>query len=439
MVNPKSSRLTQENKERREALKPLISERKQDRLDARGLAGRLIAYSSRIPVAQKYADAILSKAGATAVYIETKGSTVLSGENGSNRARTVYNNAVKEIEKQVKERQTKRQVEFAQKNLEVEATAPDLTTNVHKDGKFTIFSVKLNPHTYIHLNLGDTDVAQVDKVKRSVWPLIQKFRTQLRSISIQEKALYSQTTGLGSKVAMEKHEQDLRKSGAWSKGCLGFFDLVKFKSANDKWGMQIGDRLIAKSAELHKGVARNTDALFTPTGDELYLVAPNKKEEAETTYLKRLDEYAHANWRKRSVRERLEELGRPLIDEPNAQKLIEDKKINAAEKELKTVIKNIDGIDARRFSHLDLSNIHNLLNSHYRGETDDTERKVVHAIASNPATQWLVGLQLYQRAIFHDLAGLNRFGEAEARMGDEIKDKKKAFAAHWGMPVERSA
>ena len=201
--------------------------------------------------------------------------------------------------------------------------------------------------------------------------------------------------------------------------------------------MQIGDRLIAKSADLHKHIARNTDALFTPTGDELYLVAQNKKEDAEEPYLRRLDEHAHKAWRNISIRERLDELGRPLIDEPSAPRLIDRVKIDAAEKELKQVIKAVKGVTKSRFSYLDLSNVHQLLNAHYRGESDEEQAKVAKAIGANAGTRWLIGLQLYQRAVFHDLAGLKKFGEVESKMDSEIKLKKSAFAEHWNMPVER--
>lgn len=212
---------------------PLVLERREERKQASGFAGRLIQYSNRIPVAQKYADLLLEKTGAHAVYIETKGSTVLSGENGINRDRLAYQRAVKQLAKNTKDKQRKVTEKLKLKDPDAaEASQPDLIHYISQDGKMTLISVKINPHTFVHVNLENEPDAE--KLTQKIWPLLQKFRIQLRGISNQEKAFYSATTGLGSKVAMELHEENLRKTENWKNGSLGFFDLVKFKSANDK-------------------------------------------------------------------------------------------------------------------------------------------------------------------------------------------------------------
>lgn len=71
-------------------------------------------------------------------------------------------------------------------------------------------------------------------------------------------------------------------------GFLVFVDIDKFKSINDKWGHQMGDKCLIYLANMLKKIFRNKDGLFRYGGDEFLLILPNIEKTVLLSRIKQL-------------------------------------------------------------------------------------------------------------------------------------------------------
>lgn len=417
-------------KSSREPVLRKIEERRGARSEAHELAGASLT-TSRRPVIENYADALKEKFDASSVRIDTRGVSHTIGTETAAQQQTARK-TVSELNRTYSENGRKILLHIA-----------------HNNGHSTI-SARIDPNTHVFINFPNrTELAEhVD----SLLPYLRSLRKQMSLVHNLERQGLNPTTGLGDGHRMADYENILKnKVDKWNRYSLGFFDLVKFKSPNDKFGMPIGDALLHINAKIHAATARRADALFTPTGDEVYLLADsNDHESLKDRYTARLDANANAMWRSKSIRKRLKELAMHKVVE-EGKPLISDEKILEVEKEMNEVLtkhakkgfKALGTWFKRNYTSnpygITLDNVHELLNRHHANQTNQEERGVVHALASNPKTQWLIGLQLYNRSAYTPLKEHGSIKAAEVAMGDVIKSGKQAFAAHWGMPVERTA
>src|SRR5262245_35978126 len=67
------------------------------------------------------------------------------------------------------------------------------------------------------------------------------------------------------------------------------FDIDRFKSINDRFGHQQGDRMLAEVASLLKSSLRRSDAVFRYGGDEFAAVCPETSGDAMVHALRRLE------------------------------------------------------------------------------------------------------------------------------------------------------
>lgn len=67
-----------------------------------------------------------------------------------------------------------------------------------------------------------------------------------------------------------------------------FIDLDRFKEANDTFGHQVGDRLLANVAAIMRGHVRGSDVAGRLGGDEFALLLPNMNADAAQAYVEKL-------------------------------------------------------------------------------------------------------------------------------------------------------
>lgn len=124
--------------------------------------------------------------------------------------------------------------------------------------------------------------------------------SDLRNIQERFKKMASTDalTGLPNRLDLELRldESMQRSRQRQHQLCVMFMDLDKFKSINDTYGHDAGDKLLVEFSLRLKRVVRHTDTVFRLAGDEFVIVLEGLKssEEAEKIAQKILDSMKEA-------------------------------------------------------------------------------------------------------------------------------------------------
>jgi len=148
-------------------------------------------------------------------------------------------------------------------------TAPIVMLTSEGDISLAVEAMKRGAHDYL-------PKAQVgpDTLSRTVANAIQKSSLQRQLAEAQEKlerlALYDTLTGLGNRNLFQRElahtiAVSQRKKGSFP---LLVMDLDKFKAANDTFGHEAGDAILAEIGSRLREISRAADTYFRLGGDE---------------------------------------------------------------------------------------------------------------------------------------------------------------------------
>ncbi len=111
------------------------------------------------------------------------------------------------------------------------------------------------------------------------------------------QANYDQVTELPNRgLALDRLTQALRRDRRQGlKTCMLFIDLDRFKTVNDTYGHDVGDRLLKQAAARLSACVRETDTVARLGGDEFTIILPSLRAvpDAEIVARKILDAFSH--------------------------------------------------------------------------------------------------------------------------------------------------
>jgi len=120
---------------------------------------------------------------------------------------------------------------------------------------------------------------------------------QQRIQIVNEQARRDPLTGLLNRAAFEDRlNSEVARAERYQRDLsIVMFDVDNFKSVNDNFGHQMGDRVLAAVAELLQSSFRQSDAIFRYGGDEFMAICPETSGQAMDAVLQRLDVNLQSN------------------------------------------------------------------------------------------------------------------------------------------------
>ncbi len=116
---------------------------------------------------------------------------------------------------------------------------------------------------------------QINKLKNYVNELY-KLNLELKEKEriIEKLAYYDNLTGVANRSLFYELAEKMLESAKRNNNimCLMFIDIDKFKSINDKYGHEVGDKAIIKAAEILNDAVRENDIVARYGGDEFLIL-----------------------------------------------------------------------------------------------------------------------------------------------------------------------
>lgn len=156
--------------------------------------------------------------------------------------------------------------------LENERAVHAETVNYQKDGTPYVVDWQISP---VHTE--DEELTHWVSIQRDVTDQ-QRRRERLR-----HEATHDSLTGLPNRYAVQnKIREAIAEANDRHAGALLYLDLDRFKLVNDKFGHQVGDQVLVRTAEVLRDVLRRQDTIGRIGGDEFVVCLPDLDTPEET-------------------------------------------------------------------------------------------------------------------------------------------------------------
>jgi len=151
-----------------------------------------------------------------------------------------------------------------------------------------IFS-RLDENQHVDADL----VSQYQTSQSDLIELLIYFRTHFMTQALQ----YDPLTGLALRYGMEDQFAALRQSTEKNQKILavGLLDLDYFKRVNDQYGHQVGDEVLAYTAQLLRDSLRDTDNIFRFGGEEFLIFLEVDNVDSLHEIIDRIFQSLHSN------------------------------------------------------------------------------------------------------------------------------------------------
>ncbi|MBN2547000.1 MAG: GGDEF domain-containing protein [Spirochaetes bacterium] len=121
----------------------------------------------------------------------------------------------------------------------------------------------------------------------------------LKELETLKKEVYTDSvTGIGNRKYAEIVLANHYNSAASSEASLGllFIDIDNFKSINDTYGHDVGDKILAMVSSTIKGILRNFDTVARWGGEEFIVIIPDTSKDILVTVSERIRLFVEKSW-----------------------------------------------------------------------------------------------------------------------------------------------